>query len=154
MRYDYNKAVNSEKLQAEIAAAGLPVSHINTVGNDVSVYTSVDLDIGQQDMLNSIVQSHVAVSLQDIIKKKVLKSIEYGLDIMAEFASENKIMGLTDAQMLETSIALQDVQRLLGSGSLGLAKELIMQIQPIPVVLEQARIDKYTNLIQQKIDLL
>ena len=71
-----------------------------------------------------------------------------GQELMAEFAAENKLLGFTDAQMLELSVALGDVQRLLGSGSLSLSKTAWDSITPITTILEQARIDKYSNVCQ------
>lgn len=152
MKYDYTKTINSEKLKLEILAAGLSVDYINTVGPDVQIFMTTELSTLEKDTLDSIVIAHEAISIKDIIKKKVLKSIELGQEVIAEFAAENKLMGLTDQEMLQTSDLLKDVQRLLGSGSLALAKDAIMLLTPVDIILDQTRINKYADLIQQKIN--
>jgi len=149
MKYTKTIQANLIKLRQEIEASsfGAKFYNIYTYGDDVILETNEILLPSEEAELDLIYTNHNPIDMEAIIKSKVILSKQLGEDLMADFGTENKMMGLTDTEMLQTSVALRDVQALLDSGSLGLARAEMVALTPIPTILEQTRIDKYVAKI-------
>lgn len=57
--YSYTKHINDDKLKAEISAASIPsFDHIDTVGDDISIVFSADLNDDNKTSLDNVVAAH------------------------------------------------------------------------------------------------
>ena len=88
---------------------------------------------------------------EESLQKAILRYMDVGHEFVAAFAAENVIMGLNPTQMGQLSQALAPLQMLMDSGSLDLAVGVIATLTPIPDILEQERIDRWTVKLQEVI---
>lgn len=99
-----------------------------------------------QHALSTYAQPPISVATN--IGNIVLAARSFGTEIMAQFAAENVLMGLTDAQMDQCLTTLEPVLIAFASGSLKIAIRRMNAIVPDGVILTTARVKKYRNLIE------
>lgn len=97
--YNFVKQINSDKLQYEIGAAGLPApKYIETENTNVKIVYETGLSEAQVIILESCVTNHVwmttAESLKIFLDEQVMPFVK---NLITEFAAENISMGITQA---------------------------------------------------------
>ena len=78
--YVYENAVNTTKLRKEISATNLgsKLDYINSDGNNVIVFTKVELTIQEQEDLESLVMAHVTFDQAAQIESILIAAKEFG----------------------------------------------------------------------------
>lgn len=121
MEYSFNKAsLNSDRLATEISAAiSITPQCINTASGVVTIMFESELTTEQQATLSSIVTNHVPVTSEEQVREIIQNSIIFGNDLMIQFATENVLMGITQAGKTKLiADTLKDVAYYLSTGSL------------------------------------
>lgn len=152
--YFYNK-IPSEfdhpKLNKDILNSSMAAKYVKFSfdGSVVSIEMSSDLTVPEKTELDGIIAANDGTpDLQLLVKKKVLKVMEGGQELIAEFGSENVAMGLSGAQMGALATKYSGVISLLMTGSGNLARATFDAIPADPENgMDQARKDKYLAMI-------
>jgi hypothetical protein len=101
MIYLHQKTINFEKLHKELQAACPHYDFVNTYfENDLmyaEVHTTQELTIEEQSTLTALITTHTTLDMETIIRAKVNKSINGANEIIRQFATENILMGITQA---------------------------------------------------------
>lgn len=84
----------------------------------------------------------------DNISNIILAARAFGVTLMAQFAAENVLMGLTEDQMDQCLTLLTPVLVAFNAGSLKIAIKRMNTIVPDGIILTPARIQKYRNMIE------
>lgn len=150
--YNFEKNIDSGKLTREITSAGLSLSYINTSGVNVEIHTTADLETEQLAELTAIVEVHDPVDNLVSMTRRVLECKAFGESVMAEFAAENVLpvesggLGLSSQEMVDLASKFANVQLLISSGSLKLARAAFAAAT-LTTGFDQARKDKYLAII-------
>lgn len=106
-------------------------------------------DATEQQWTNALAMyAQAPASLQTYIVGVILSASDFGSNLMAQFGSENVLMGLTQDQMDQCLTTLEPVIIALVSGSLKIAISRMNKVPLDGVVLTAARIQKYRNMIE------
>jgi hypothetical protein len=152
--------VSLTKLQQEIEASNITKTVMNMVdiGNEFAVVFNEELSNEERDTLDSLISSHNFLSPADEVKIVVSNAITFGHNLIVDFASENVLMGITQAgKTKDVADYLADLMRYAQTGSL---YEVINEVDRLiatglPVDLEpfitQARMEAFK---QQVVDYL
>jgi hypothetical protein len=97
--YNYTKAINSDKLKTEIAAASLPAPQgINTNGTAVEIIYQNALTSEQETTLSTLVTNHVQLTTAESLSIYLDNQIfPFVAGLIRTFAAENISMGITQA---------------------------------------------------------
>jgi hypothetical protein len=148
--YSYNKEYNLEKLNLEIAAAGIPMMSMDLISNThFVVNTAVQLSNNQQAVLNQVVASHVPIStLLDTVANRILAARSFGTRVIARYGAANVLAGYSIEQIQEITIKTAKVQAALNTGSLYVAITEINNIQPDGVLITTEKLKAVRNEIE------
>lgn len=103
--YPFIKAINPDRLTSEIIAAGLVgLDHIDSVGTDVTIWFTDPLSQLDEALLTTTVTAHEAVITEDQVKTAISVAITFGTELLADFAVENVMLGITASGKLPTLI--------------------------------------------------
>lgn len=91
-------------------------------------------------------------AIAQAVATKIANAMAFGSQLMIEFATRNILAGLTDNQIGALAAQLKDIQLLLSSGSLKLARTQIMALTPSES-LPQAVIDEYAEKLRVYLEL-
>lgn len=101
MIYLHQKTVNFEKLHRELQIGCPFYDFLNTYfENDLmyaEVHTTQSLTTEEQDILTALINAHTTLDMEAIVKAKVNKAINGSNEIIKQFATENILMGITQA---------------------------------------------------------
>lgn len=100
MMYQFQKAINSDKLKTELAALSVPApQRIDTVDLNVYIYFSSQLEPAQESNLNLVIQNHVQLTTSESLSVYLDSSVfPFVTKLIRDFAAENIAMGITQAQ--------------------------------------------------------
>ena len=120
IEYNFIKNANLDKLTDEINQSGLiGLNHINSNGTNISIIFNSELNSSDVTILNSLVTNHVSFDQKKYIENIILKSINFGNQLISEFAAENVIMGITQDGMTGTvRKRMSEIVNALNTGSL------------------------------------
>lgn len=151
--YTYTKNIDAGKLQSEIKAAGLIyVLYIDTYSSNVKINFSQQLTAGQKTILDGVLSSHVAVSASDTVKAKILSAMDFGKELMADYATKRVIRGAGIADTERVLNKLGHIQTSLMAGSLYVALDQLDKLSADDDIL-QADINDFKTRIQQYLGL-
>lgn len=112
-----NKQLNLSKLQLELAS--LPIIGLSTNATSLIVHLSEELSLEQEQQVLQIVENHDPVDVTSQIRQIVRNARIFGEDLIDTFATENILMGITQAGKTKAvSDYLADVTRYAQTGSL------------------------------------
>jgi len=133
MNYLYTKVNAPEKLIKELYASsvGSLLKNIVIQGALVEIETENPLAAADEATLLSVIQAHSSEipDMEILVKNKIYRCMDFGKEVIAEFAAQNVVLGVSDAQMKQISIDFAEIQNLLLSGSLRIAKQEIDTLQ-------------------------
>lgn len=88
-----------------------------------------------------------------LAKERVIKAMEFGKDLMADYAAYNAVSGLNSAQIIGIAQLLAPVQSLLLAGSIETAKAILQSLSPDESLgLTQSVKDAFLNKMQEFLD--
>jgi len=148
-QYNHSKAVDPAKLWQELLLEPLlegVLTSLDYDGSVVTVHTSIDLNFDQETAVETIVTNHDSSDPYGPLRTKILKAMEFGKFMIAEFGAENVILGYTPQQMNQLAAEYQGVIMLLSTGSVKLARDVIA-MTPATELVPQWRKDKYVQKI-------
>jgi hypothetical protein len=153
--YTFEKEPDLDKLKVEIETSVLSdkFSHLEVSKGKVTVYCS-DLVDHELKLLELIVKNHNIKKDKKFYNAVINSAINFGHKIMVEFASENVMMGITQAgKTKEVANYLTDVARHIQTGSL---YEVINEIdrlkieglpQDLSPFITETRLDRFKQKI-------
>lgn len=121
MTYIYNKIINSTRLLEELKNTylGVYIERIDTVGTQVNIISTEELNIQDKEELDSIINAHLAVTAAEQVENVIKNAVQFGQNLIIKFATENVLLGITQAgKTREVAMYLSSVQILLNGGSL------------------------------------
>lgn len=147
--------INASELNKEIKNFSDKVSSIDIFQGEteysIRVKTNIALSTSEYDDLVSLVANHnhlnTNVIVWDATRTKIARCFDFGQQILIDFGTENVVMGLSSSEISQLITELSDIMILCQGGALQMAKAVLLTKQPIPVILEQSRIDKYVKQI-------
>jgi hypothetical protein len=122
--YHFDKAINSDKLKVEIAAASLPsAAYINSIpGVSCDIFFSSELSSENQATLSSVVASHVAVTTAESLASYLATTIyPFVSKLIAAFAAENMALGITQAGKSDDVLGLFTKKYVVGDAAFPVA---------------------------------
>lgn len=148
--------VNFDILQSEIDASSISKNVVNKVdlGLEFAVVFDEELSTGEKSELDTIVSNHNFLTIQEEVKIKVSSAIEFGNSLIIDFASENVLMGITQAgKTKDVADYLADLMRYAQTGSL---YEVINEVDRLiadglPVDLEPFITEARMNTFRQQV---
>jgi len=130
--YVFTKVANSPKLETELKASSLSskYSYLFTSATEVTVGTITDLSTEEQTTLAGLITAHSsAPSSTEVVKKIIQNAIEFGVNLVIEFATENVILGITQSGMTSTVRAnMSEVLSAIQTGSLYDARTALLNL--------------------------
>ncbi len=139
-------AVDLNKLQLEIRAAGLTVTSLSMSGPEIYV-ESDPLTESQQATLQTVIQNHQAVTALNYVTDQILAAMTFGQRMIATIGAENGIAGYTVEQTNALVYKYSPIISLLMTGSLKTALQKIEALPPDELVTPE-RIRKYGNQLR------
>ena len=160
MVYLYQKTVNFDKLHKELQATCPHYDFLNTYFENDLMYAEVhatqDLTVEEQVTLTALVNAHTTLDMETIIKAKVNKAIYGANEIIKQFATENIMMGITQAG--KTKLIADSMSSVMYYCQTGSLYEVLTALNAITITQEmspfltEARkieyIAKFTALLQ------
>lgn len=152
--------VNLIKLQSEVEASNINKNIMNMVDSNTEFIVVFDqnLSVEEKNELDSIVSNHNFLTIEEEIQLRVKSAINFGQELILNFAAENVLMGITQAgKTKDVADYLADLTRYAQTGSLYEVINEIDRLQAagLPVDLEpfitQTRLN---NFKQQILDFL
>lgn len=149
--------VDLDKLKTEIEASSIQKTVMNTVdiGQEFAVVFNEELIVAEKTELDTIISSHNFLTPSEEVKIVVSSAIKFGTDLIIDFASENVLMGITQANKTkEVADYLSDLMRYAQTGSL---YEVINEIDRliaagVPVELDpfitETRLNEFKSKVQ------
>lgn len=96
-----------------------PLVNVLKINNQAVVIFENEITAQDQEIVNLIVSQHLVYTQQEQIEQIVKAAISFGQNLIVEFASENVLMGITQAGKTKlVADYLADVMRYAQSGSL------------------------------------
>ena len=115
--YSFNKYCDPDQLKNEINISNL--EYIETATNLTIIYFNQELTAQQELELENIIDNHIINYSAQEVKKIVENAVAFGQNLIIEFATENVLMGITQAGKTKVvADYLQNVMRYAQSGSL------------------------------------
>lgn len=112
---DVNISLLKTEIEQELPS--LPLVDVVDSGEEVVVVFSQD--INDSNDINVIIANHQHLSVQEQVKASVQAAIDFGQELILNFASENVLMGITQAgKTKDVADYLADVTRYAQTGSL------------------------------------
>lgn len=148
--YPYNKAYNLDKLNQEIAAAGIPMISMDLLSStSFVVNTPVQLTNTQQATLNAVVAAHVATTdVVAAVAARILAARNFGVHVIARYGAQNVLAGYSIDTIQEIMIKTAKVQAALNTGSLYVAIQEINNIEPDGVIITTEKLKAVRNEIE------
>lgn len=148
--YNYTKNIKADLLESEIISSGLiDIEYINTVGDEVFIFFNEELSEEQKILLDSVVSLHTeSMPLQLIIKNKILESMDFGRNLMAEYGASNVIAELSLEQVQYIIDKTLKLQAALNTGALYVALTELDLLETDDVVITTAKITEFRHKIQ------
>lgn len=148
--------VNFDILQSEIDSSSISKNVMNKVdlGLEFAVVFDEDLSTEEKNELDTIVSNHNFLTIQEEVKIKVSSAIKFGNDLIVNFASENVLMGITQAgKTKDVADYLADLMRYAQTGSL---YEVINEVdrliaEGLPADLEPFITETRMNVFRQQV---
>lgn len=146
--YIYVKTVNPSVLDESLNATELKplIELVAVTGNVIKITTSRDLSRTELATLQSVIVKHNPA--EAIAKQKMMDAIAFGQSIVLEVSVENVMLKFDTNQVLGMLVKFANIKAMLESGSLYTALMSMQAIKPDPVLMPQARIDKYVNKVK------
>jgi len=146
--------LNADKLKQEVeqALTGFTVMNVVDAGEELAVV--LDQELTNRTQLDSVVFAHNHLSAKQVVKYTVKAAIEFGNNLVVDFASENVLMGITQAgKTKEVADYLADLMRYAQTGSL---YEVIAEIDRLiaaglPTNLEPFITESRMNTFKQQV---
>lgn len=114
--------IDETKMIAEIAAVPEITTGLVTIVDAGDEFALVFLDTPTAEELthiNAVVYAHSHLSAQESVRLTMQRAVEFGNNLMIEFAAENILLGITQAgKTKQVADYLQNVMRYIQSGSL------------------------------------
>jgi hypothetical protein len=148
MIYTFEKAVHATRLKDQLAAEGIAVDCINTMGAYCEVYTPSALSPEDIQILEALVQSHNPVNMNEIVAKKILGAMQFGKEFMADYGASNVLAGFTIEQIKYVMTVTADLQAALLTGSLYVALDELAAIETDEVIITPAKVTDARHKIQ------
>lgn len=148
--YPFYKAYNLEKLNLEIAAANIPMISMDLMSDThFVVNTAQQLTNSQQAALNQVVAAHIVVTdLVTQVANKILAARSFGTRLIAQYGAQNVLSGYPIEVIQEIMIKTAKVQAALNTGSLYVAIQELNAIEVDGVIVTEAKIKVFRNLIE------
>lgn len=148
--YSFNKAYSLEKLNLEIAAAGIPMISMDLISDTHFVVNCANqLTNAQQAALNQVVASHVVLTdMVTIVQNKILAARSFGTRLIAQYGATNVLSGYSVDQIQDIMIRTQKVQSALNTGSLYVAISELNLIETDETIITIAKIKNFRNQIE------
>lgn len=147
--YSYIKVINLDILKFELQNAGL-YSLIDEMTASPSLVTikvkRILTDIEKQKLYTVIANHRSTAITLDIAKLKIQAAMDFGKQVLIEFAANNVVRGINVAEVKQLTAQFGMIQLLLLNGSLYSALEEIQKLQPNALI-SQADIAYYSNKI-------
>lgn len=137
--------VNLIKLQSEVEASNINKNIMNMVDSNTEfiVVFDQDLSVEEKNELDSIVSNHNFLTIEEEIQLRVKAAINFGQELIVNFASENVLMGITQAgKTKDVADYLANVMRYAQSGSL---YEVINEVDRLILEGIPANLDPFVN---------
>lgn len=151
MIYIFQKQVNTDKLNKELQIlAGY--SHLETEGGELRCYFSAELDQSTLNQLNLLVTNHNPVDMVAYIQSVLRDAMNFGNQLIAEFAAENVLMGITQDGM--TGVVRKNMSEVISALSTGSLYDAIQEAKVIPAdkkdnkYITNARLTIFVNKIE------
>jgi len=111
--------VNLSTLQDEITSAISSPNLINLVDAGEEFAVVFDNNILDSTLLDQLIGAHTHLAPEEVVKNSVKSAIEFGNELIITFASENVLMGITQAgKTKEVADYTADIMRYAQSGAL------------------------------------
>lgn len=139
-----------DTLKRAIFDAGLipPVDNIDISGVVLTIACSRDLTKREEDILYKTITSYNPTSpLEKKIQSRISSAMDFGKQIMVEFAAQNVMRGITIDQVNKITNKFAHIQLLLLNGSLYSALQEIQNLKPDDWVRQQD-IDTFVKKIK------
>lgn len=148
--YSFNKKYSLEKLNGEIAAAGIPMISMDLLSDThFVVNTAQQLTNAQQNSLNQVVASHSALStIQDQVASKIMAARDFGVRLIAQYGAQNVLSGYSIEQIQDIMTRTAKVQAALNTGSLYVAISELNAIELDDTIITAAKIKVFRNQIE------
>lgn len=129
--YSFNKNANLDKLTNEINLSGiLGLNAMNLIDTSLTIVFNQELTVNDLNLLTTIVSNHNNFDQKKYVESLILKSINFGNELISEFAAENVMMGITQDGMTGTVRKhMSEVVSALNTGSL---YDAIIEAKAIP----------------------
>jgi len=147
--YSYTKTVNVNKLYRELGDSSIKplITNLVIIIDQITIETSVVLDVAGQAELDGIIANHTSDDNYYTIQLKIEKAIEFGNELISQYAAQNILAGFTVSDVLQVMTALDSVKNALSAGSLYVALDQLALVTPTTLI-TQADIDKFRHRIQ------
>lgn len=127
--YNYEMPISSTSLSKEITAANLPLDKIETINRTASLFFTRSLENSEKSELDILVHTHSNImQITNQVKSVIHEAMAFGQSVIVDYGVKNTLRGYTEAQIMDVSQALANVQVLLTSGALYSARTAIASI--------------------------
>lgn len=148
--------VDASKLQQEVEATSIVknVKNIVLMETEIAIVFDENLEPSDIAILDSVIENHNFLSPQQEVQIIVGNAISFGQQLIVEFASENVLMGITQAgKTRDVADYLSNLMRYAQSGSL---YEVINEVdrliaEGLPSSLEPFITETRMNSFKQKV---
>jgi hypothetical protein len=144
--------INLNKLQNELLS--YPVVGLSINSTNLIIHASEELTGTQLSEIENIALSHDPIDMAEIIKQTIGDAMNFGNNLILEFAAENVLLGITQAGKTKAvADYLADVTRYAQTGSLYEVLNEIHRLESLglPQNLEPFVTQARINLFKQKI---
>lgn len=158
MEYAFQKTVSADKFDEELRLACPHYLGFRSEGDSsgqmtIVVLTDQELSVGEEMVLNQIVSDHDPFDVTLAVRASIRKSIIGAQDIVEQFATENVLMGITEAGKTKLiADAVSPVMYYLQTGAVTVAIEELQAIQideTMAPFLTEVRRSQYVEKLQQ-----
>lgn len=153
--YNYSKYCYSPKLETELKSSSLASKYSYLIISDTqtTVGTISDLTTEEETTLAGLVTAHTATpSSTEFVRQVIYNSIEFGVSLVIEFATENVLLGITQAGMTTTvRNNMIEVLSAIQTGSLYDARSVLLNLpeeSKDSTFITNARIIQFVNKIE------
>lgn len=148
--YSYTKQYNLDKLNSEIAAAGIPMISMDLISsNEFIVNTANQLTNSQIAILDGVIAAHtVTTNMQEIVAAKIAAARNFGLKLITQYGAQNVLSGYSIEQIQDIMTRTAKVQAALNTGSLYVAIQELNAVQTDASIITEAKIKQFRNQIE------
>lgn len=133
MKYIYTKnLVNSDRLATEIKANSSVIATLQGINwsapSRLEIEFSPSLTAEEAIIVQGIVNAHSGLTTSDIVKDRILKAMEFGKELMADYATKRVVRGAGVADTERVLNKLGYIQTSLLAGSLYVALDQLNKL--------------------------